>query len=323
MSLRDPSPVTVAAVAAGTLIGGLAVLGVRAADSATAVSERVAVAAFRTPAPQSSALDGLLEPTAARSGPTPTAKPAPGASGGPSAAASTAASAAPGASAQGTPTPAPRTSPVPGAAAPAAPRSGPEPGVYRYATQGFEEVDALGGSRHDYPESSTITSSPRGCGTEDRWQPLQERIGITAQCPGRDGLELRATFQQREFFGRSQSQTLLCDPGVLVLPSSPRVGQTWRGRCASDDAQAAIAGRVVALETLQVDGEAVPVVRVLLEGTLTGATRGRSDRELWLRRDGLLVQVVGTTDTDADTEAGEVRYRESYKLVLSSLEPLR
>lgn len=314
MSRRDPSPVTVGVVALGTLLGGLAVLGVRSADSATTVSESDAVTAFRQAAPPSP--QAVPGPGAAAT-PSPSATPAASPSGGPSPAS---AAGRPGPTAAAQASPAARVSAAP--SAPAA-RSGPEPGVYRYATQGYEQVDALGGSRHDYPESSTITSSPAGCGTQDRWQPLQERLGVTVQCPGRDGLELRETFQEREFFGRSQSQRLLCDPGVLVLPASPRVGQTWTGSCRSQDSQAALAGRVVALESLQVGDQAVPVVRVLLEGTLTGATRGRSDRELWLRRDGLLVQVVGTTDTDADTDAGEVRYEESYRLRLLSLEPLR
>jgi hypothetical protein len=68
----------------------------------------------------------------------------------------------------------------------------------------------------------------------------------------------------------------------------------------------------------------VDVLHVRIAGVLTGSTRGRSDRELWLRAgDGLLVQATGTTDTDADTAAGTVRYQEDYRLRLQSLAPRR
>jgi hypothetical protein len=69
-------------------------------------------------------------------------------------------------------------------------------------------------------------------------------------------------------------------------------------------------------------GVAAGAVRVRLAGTRTGSTRGTSDREVWLSRTGgLLVQATGSTDTDADTAGGTVRYRESYRLRLQSLTP--
>ena len=42
---------------------------------------------------------------------------------------------------------------------------------------GIEEVDVLVGARHDYPASTTITYSRAGCGSEERWQPLEGRVG--------------------------------------------------------------------------------------------------------------------------------------------------
>ena len=35
-----------------------------------------------------------------------------------------------------------------------------DPGLYVYATLGFEEIDALGGARHDYPSETFITIQP-------------------------------------------------------------------------------------------------------------------------------------------------------------------
>lgn len=303
----------VGAGAALVLLAGVGVLVLRGSDTTTSYDESAAVSAFR---------DAAAAPT-----PSPSAAPSraasPGAAAGPAAERTPSAAPAPAA----TPARAPAGA-RPGAraasASPAAGRRAVEPGVYRYATEGHEQVDALGGARHDYPATSTITYSRRGCGSEERWQPLEERVGVTVQCDGERGPELRETFQQREFFGQSQSERYTCDAGTLVVPADPQPGSTWSGRCRSDDSTVALAGRVVALEELDVAGTPVPVVRVRVVGTLSGSTRGRTDRELWLARaDGLLVQAVGSTDTDADTDAGTVRYQETYRLELQSLTPRR
>jgi len=209
--------------------------------------------------------------------------------------------------------------PAPAATAAEVPR-----GVYRYATEGGEEVDALGGARHDYPASTTITYARAGCGSEERWQPLEGRVGVTRQCAGAGGSELRGTYQEREFFGQRQSKTYACDPGVLVRPRDPRPSATWTGRCTTDDSTIALTVRVVALERLDVGGSAVEVTRLQIAGVLSGSTRGRSNREVWVRTsDGLLVQATGDTDTKADTTGGEVRYQERYRLRLQSLTPRR
>lgn len=303
---------TSAAVAAGAtlvLLAGIAVLALRGADTTTTYDEQAALDGFRagsspTPGPSPTAVASPSTAPSAAAGPT-------------SAASSTAPSPAAGVRAS-----AAASAPAVAGASPVADEV--EPGVYRYDTEGFEEVDALGGARHDYPDSSTITYSRAGCGTEERWRPLEERVGVTQTCAGAEGEEVRSTYQQREFFGQSQSETYTCAPGSLVLPDDPRPGRTWRGSCRSDDSTFTLDGRVVALEELVVGGTRVPVVRVAISGTLTGSTRGRSNREVWLARaNGLLVQAVADTDTDADTAGGTVRYRESYRLRLQSLTPSR
>lgn len=303
----------VAAGASLVLLAGLGIVGLQGADTSRAYEEQSAVDAFRSAAASpsaGSAVAGSPPPARAEPGGTasaaarpvaPAPAPAPVPSGG-------AADAAPG--------------DRPGSAAPT--RRAVEPGVYRYATQGHEQVDALGGSRHDYPSTSTVTYSRTGCGTQERWQPLEGRVSTTLSCAGASGPELRSTFQQREFFGQSQSESYRCEPGLLVRAWDPRPGQSWTGRCHSDDSTVTVVSRVVALEELQVDGVTVPVVRLTIRGTASGSVRGRSDRELWLARaDGLLVQATGDTDTEADTAAGRVRYQERYELRLLSLTPRR
>ena len=305
----------VAAAAVVVLLAGVALVVVSRSDRSTVLTEQAAVDAFRDEA-------GVAEPAAP---PPPAASsPAPSAVA-PPAAVPTAAPPGPASPAAST---APRrtvAAPAPAARPTAAAQRREVPvGVYSYATDGYEEVDALGGARHDYPAATTVTYTREGCGTRERWQPLEERIGSALQCAGPGGTELRSSFQQREFFGQKQDKTYRCDPGVPVLPRDPRPGQSWQGRCSSGDSELALAGRVVALEQLDVGGTAVRVARVRLEGTVTGSVRGRTDREVWLSlADGLLVQATADTDTLADTAGGTVRYREQYRLRLTSLQPRR
>lgn len=296
------------------LLAGLAVVGVQSRDREQPYDEQAAVEAFRSAA----AVPSSAPAPAGRPSASP---PAAGVAAQPGAGAPARLAAA--TPAPGAPVPAPvQQAPAPARAAPAGDQV--QPGVYRYDTSGGEEVDVLGGARHDYPASTTITYSRAGCGTEERWQPLEGRVGVTRQCEGAKGSEVRQTYQEREFFGQSQNKSYTCDPGVLVRPRTPRPGATWTGRCASDDSTIDLTTRLVGVDRLDVGGTSVEVLHLRIAGVLTGSTRGRSDREVWLRsNDGLLVQATGDTDTEADTSGGAVRYQEQYRLRLQSLTPRR
>lgn len=316
-----------AVAAASVLVAGLLVVTARQSDSATTFAEDAAVESFRdrslatTPAPSAAVASSAPTPAARPAGSAKTAAPTRAPARKQEAAQAKVRPSPSSAGAPVGPVAAPDARPSAGSAA-ATPSTSVEPGVYRYATEGFEAVDALGGARHDYPATTTVTYTRRDCGTEERWQPLRERVGVAVTCPGAVASEVRSTFQQREFFGRQESKRYRCEPGLMLLPRSPQPGQDWRGTCTSGDSTATFAGKVVTLEDLDVEGRRVPVVRIQLVAKLTGSTRGRSSREVWLRRtDGLLVQAVGETDTTADTEVGPVQYRESYQLRLRSLTP--
>ena len=54
--------------------------------------------------------------------------------------------------------------------------------MYVYDTAGFETTDALTGGRHDYPAQTTITVQDAGCGSVQRWQPLDQRWDETETC---------------------------------------------------------------------------------------------------------------------------------------------
>lgn len=210
-------------------------------------------------------------------------------------------------------------------AAPAHPASGvPEPGVYVYATDGWEEVDVLGGARHDYPARTTITVVRSGCGLRIRWDALVQRWdeGETCTEPGR--WTARRYVTSHEFFQRRDRRDFVCDAGALVLPASPDPGARWSLRCRTDDTTLVSRGTVVAGETLSIEGRPVETVHLRLVTDLRGATSGTRTADVWLARaNGLMIRTVARAEGSARSVVGTVRYRERYELNLLSLLPRR
>lgn len=161
------------------------------------------------------------------------------------------------------------------------------------------------------------------CGTIDEWQPLQGRISTNTVCRGRDGHEPRRSTQRREFFGQSETQDLICDPGLVLIPYRAKVGSTSTGRCRSSDSEVRLTVRVLESGTRVVAGERTAAVRVRIDGRLTGKTRGTTFRDEWFTPGGLLLSAVGTTDSDRDTTGGTVHYSERFELSVESLRPQR
>jgi hypothetical protein len=179
----------------------------------------------------------------------------------------------------------------------------------------------LGGSGHDYPTETVVTYRRSGCGTENRWQPLQERYSANLTCRGADGIELRSSTHLSTFYGQSEEQVLDCAPGLVLVPDDPRPGRTSSGSCRSDDTVLALTIRVEQVATLRVAGKKVEAVHLLIDGRLTGSTRGTIRNDEWVTRAGLLVRAVAATATDRDTSTGTVHYTENYELSLESLQP--
>lgn len=181
----------------------------------------------------------------------------------------------------------------------------------------------MGGSRHDYPAESVVTYHRSACGTENRWQPLEERDSANLTCRGPDGLELRSSTHRSTFFGQSEETVLVCSPGLVLVPDSPRPGSASSGSCRSEDSHLALTIRVVEVTTLQVAGKRTEVVHIRIDGRLTGSTRGTTRNDEWVTPAGLMVRATAATETDRDTSTGTVHYSEAYELSLESLQPER
>ncbi len=198
----------------------------------------------------------------------------------------------------------------------------PELGVYVYATSGSESVDVLLGSRHEYPQRTTITVEPGGCGLLMRWDALNTRSTTWDVCPGPDGWAIRGYSEIHRFFGQTERTTYLCDASSLWAPASQTPGTSVERQCATEDTTEDSAGRVVGVEQLPVGDVEVETVHLTLAETLTGRTAGTGTFDLWLATDnGLVVRLGMRNDNTSDSAIGEVRYREVALLDLLSAEP--
>lgn len=206
------------------------------------------------------------------------------------------------------------------------------PGVYVYATEGSEGVDALSGSEHDYPDETAVTVAvdAGGC-VHTRWDALDQRFDEHVSCPTGDGgaWARRGTSIHHSFFRQAETRSYTCERGALDLPAEPEPGATFTARCASEgsghsgESHEDIAGTVVGLEDVRVDGEDRPALHVRYVTTVTGETSGTATLDRWLSLDRvpLVLREVEDETTRSDTVIGTVEYHESYELTLARWEP--
>jgi hypothetical protein len=200
----------------------------------------------------------------------------------------------------------------------------PAPGVYEYETVGEERIDALGGLTHTYPARTTMTYTLTDCGYQVRWDAFKERYDELDLCISPEGEAVDTTRQYREFFGISNDRSYQCDAEAIVRTSSPTFGETRSTPCTSPTSDAEIRVTVIGLETIEVGGQEVEALHVLLETTLEGDVRGGSKLNYWTDPvTGLDYRREFDVSTEADSPLGVTRYDENYSVQLVSLQPLR
>ena len=200
----------------------------------------------------------------------------------------------------------------------------PASGVYRYATVGGEEVDALGGTRHDYPLETTITVTQTDCGVRFRWDALEERYEEWELCGTGGTLSIVEYTSFHRFFGQSDRQRYACAVAGEVLPATIAPGATSEGVCESGGLIESTSYEVVGLTDMAVGNGTVEAVHLRTSVTLSGGAEGSSEGELWLAREGgLLLRWRETTTTTSPSAIGSVRYEESFAIEIVSLTPQR
>jgi len=301
-----------------TLITALLISGGTLAyirQEAEPVTVDAAVEEFRAARTESGSSDGAAprDPTATTGAPgTPADPGAPGTD-------------APGPGGASTPggTPAPQQ---PGAApAPPPPvTSGPRAaeGVYPHKTEGYEETDAVGGSRHDYPAESSVVVRHTDCGLITRWQPLRERWDESSFCSVGSTLEIRTFTMYHEFFQKGQQDNYRCPPGSIVFDRNEPIGASWMWHCDSENASVDTQTRVVGIEPMTVDGKTIDTVRMRYELRLTGASEGAQLQERWIDPEsGMVLRLRSEVAAKTESPFGRVNYEEKYLIEIKSLTP--
>ena len=85
-------------------------------------------------------------------------------------------------------------------------------GVYRYRTRGGESLDVVGGKRHRYPATTTITVVEVACGVRLRWDALAGRSTTWTLCTGGSSPTLRGVDEVHTFFGQTDRTDYACRP---------------------------------------------------------------------------------------------------------------
>ena len=197
----------------------------------------------------------------------------------------------------------------------------PKEGVYVYATTGGDEVDVLGGSRHEYPAETTVTISHAGCGLVERWDALEERWDERESCRAPGGDTLKRTTSFHEFYGRADERTLRCEGYTFAASFGP--GSKWSSRCASDDTTVDLSLEAIGWEDVDVGGRSVRTLHVRVTGQLSGDQEGSVVRDVWGSGEtGIAVRERSTLTSYSNQPVfGRTRYHESYDIRLKSLEP--
>ena len=209
----------------------------------------------------------------------------------------------------------------PAAAPSTATFAAPKSGVYTYNTTGYEETDALGGARHEYPSQTAITVRPQDCGWVQHWQPLEERWDDVDLCTTNGTWTLLGVKTFHEFFRQTQEQDSTCDSGAVYVPPPATAGATSTFTCRGSFGAMDFTAQVVGPEDIVVGGRPTSGLRVHYVAKFTGSNRGTGDYDEWTAPNGALLQRTWDMHIVTDSPFGTVHYDERYTITLTAMEP--
>lgn len=189
-----------------------------------------------------------------------------------------------------------------------------DPGVYFYRTSGFEEIDALSGARHDYPDETFITIEDGPCGPIVTWRALAERWTRWEHC-GPD-LAITGTVEYHEWFGIPDEEVEGCDEPRPVAAAAASVA------CRAETSIETYRVEIVGTETVTVDGTEVETIHLRRVSTLSGDSSGETTADVWRLVGTPLIVRMEVASTSATASAiGDVHYTEQVLLSLLRLTP--
>jgi hypothetical protein len=197
----------------------------------------------------------------------------------------------------------------------------PAPGVYLYATTGFDQIDALNGARHEYPSITTITVIPYDCGVQLRWDVAIERWDTWDWCLDGDAIRQSGWVGYHEFFGVAGQNDNTCDGDARPLDAP--AGTTWSMTCRMGDrTTSSFTGTALGRTTLTVADTSIPVQHLRYDVDVVGESTGTQVVEGWYRTsDGLPVREQLTISTRQSTVIGMTNFEEIYTIELLTPTP--
>jgi len=216
--------------------------------------------------------------------------------------------------------------PSAGALPPALRGRAPQPGVYVYATRGYEVSHVLGTRRHPYPARTTITVSvtSRGC-LRTRWDVLVTRYDATLACPHATAAPRSMNqSEEHEFAGHVDRRAYVCTRSSSSGPARLATGARWHSSCAIGGTTTVDDGVVVGPRTLTLDGARTRTVLLRTSTRVSGETTGAGTTFTWvLPATRLVVRRTIANASTTQTIVGGVRYEERATLALTTVRPLR
>jgi hypothetical protein len=213
---------------------------------------------------------------------------------------------------------------IPVSTAPTAPSSAPPAaGVYAYATSGGESVSILS-AHHNYPAMTYASVQPTGgCGWRIHADVIKEHVDEREMCTEGGTVSQLSQTRRVTFFGTTDGGTYTCRPPQVQFSAGDAVGSKVAVDCGDGKGSSAhLVRTIVGYDTVTLGGQAVEVVRVQVDGVLSGRINGSSqDLMTLVRATGLPVHWQRMVDTMAQAFGANVHYVEHATFDLQSLTP--
>jgi len=196
-------------------------------------------------------------------------------------------------------------------------------GVYVYSTRGTESIDALGGARHSYPPTTSITAVAVPCGVRLDWRALEGRSTSWTLCATPAGIEVKRYVEVHRFFGSTDRTAYEC-AGTVLLPSARSARASRPYRCRTSGATQVGTVLAVGRGNVGADGTRRAAIHVRTTAHVLGASHGTETVDWWLdARDALPLRIVLESRTSRKVIVLEVHYREDAVIDRVSATPRR
>ncbi len=194
-----------------------------------------------------------------------------------------------------------------------------DPGIYRYRTNGFEQVDVLSGARHKSPNETFMTITAGDCGPVVRWVPLSERWTDWEHCT--PDLAVAVSSSYHDWFGIPDLEIESC---VEPRPITGAAGEVTTTVCESDRSLETYETTIMGSEVRDVAGVSIETTYMRRVSLLSEGSQGTAQVDVWrVSGTALIVRMEVLRSSVTPSAVGDVTYTEEFVLELLGLTPER